>query len=69
MNKTLDIVAVGQASSQLCCAPGLVKQAAADLGIVAPMTINGIPHFASDDLNAIGERVRELQAKTRKART
>ncbi len=59
----LEILAIGQAASDLRCSLGTFQRAAADVGAGPAMTIDHVPHYSAADVDRIGERVRELQDK------
>ncbi len=61
MSTTTDIQAIGRIACELCCSPQIVKRAAAALEIKPTFRINGIDHYPADRIEAIADKVRELQ--------
>ncbi len=66
MESTKNIIAFGRIASQLLCLPSLVVRAADELDINPAVRINGVRYFAEDDIDTIGERVRDLQKRKAK---
>ncbi len=54
---TRSIVSIGKACSIIQAMPTAVRAAAAELRINPELIINGVPHYAEDDVERIGQHV------------
>ena len=59
---SFDIVSIGRIAGQLQCPPQKLHAIAQQLGIMPAGRINGILHYAADDIERIAAQLRSLDS-------